>query len=81
LLFDFKLEHTPGATHAPDRLSRRRGTAADPKEESDIEEWIDKACGFSIQAMNWGRKKKESVLDTIDSSAILVKGRPVVATT
>jgi hypothetical protein len=80
LLFNFELEHTPGITHAPDSLSWRKGTADDPKEEIDVEEWIDKACGFSIQAMNWGRVKKKSVLETISPRGVTINGRPLATT-
>jgi hypothetical protein len=57
LLFDFAIEHTPGISHAPDGLSRRPGAPEDPVDNEDVEDWIDKACGFAVLAMNWARRK------------------------
>lgn len=76
LLFDFELEHTPGEKHTPDGLSRRRPAPEDPHEEDDTEEWIDRACGFAIQIMNWQRRRKSSLLETIAPADLLVNGRP-----
>ncbi|KAJ7267844.1 hypothetical protein C8J57DRAFT_1509946 [Mycena rebaudengoi] len=53
MLFDFDLQHTPGSTHAPDGLSRRPKGPDDPVDEEDPEDWIDRACGFSMVAINW----------------------------
>jgi hypothetical protein len=53
LLFDFAIEHTPGISHAPDGLSRSPGAPEDPVDDEDPEEWIDRACGFAILAVNW----------------------------
>ena len=75
LLFDFELEHAPGITHAPDGLSRRKPSPDDPEEDDDVEEWIDRACGFAIHVMNWSRVRRSSLLETISASRLLVKGR------
>jgi hypothetical protein len=71
MLFNFKLEHTPGATHAPDGLSRRPATPEDPVDDEDIDDWIDRACGFAIVGINWGQKsiarpRSTTYLDTFN---------------
>jgi hypothetical protein len=38
LFFDFAIEHTPGITHAPDGLSRRKPAPEDPEEDDDVDE-------------------------------------------
>ena len=59
LLFDFKLVHVPGEKHSgADGLSRRRRAAEDPDEEDDFEEWVDKACGFTVLSCN-SRERRE----------------------
>ena len=54
LLFSFTLEHVPGKFHSPDGLSRRKRGENDPPEEpaEDVEDWIDRACGFGVWVMN-----------------------------
>ena len=54
LLFNFTLEHVPGKFHSPDGLSRRKRSDDDPPEESaeDVDDWIDRACGFGVWVMN-----------------------------
>lgn len=81
LLFDFELEHTPGATHTPDGLSRRKPADEDPEQEEDVDEWIDRACGFAIQVMNWGRRKKASIMEVIPAHQLLINGRPATGET
>ncbi|KAJ7245516.1 hypothetical protein C8J57DRAFT_1524230 [Mycena rebaudengoi] len=61
MLFDFKLQHTPGITHVPDGLSRRPGVPEDPIDEGDPENWIDKAYGFAIVAINWDQTQTQRV--------------------
>ena len=56
LLFDFKLRHVSAKDHAPaDGLSRRRRSPDDSDDEEDSEEWLDKACGFSVECLNSSR--------------------------
>jgi hypothetical protein len=75
LLFNFEIEHTPGITHVPDGLSRRRPTSEDPEEDDDVDEWIDRACGFMIQVMNWQRQWRSSLLERIPASQLQSGGQ------
>jgi hypothetical protein len=78
LLFNFKLEHTPGKQHAvPDGLSRRKPAPEDPEEDDDVEEWIDRACRFAVHVMNWQRTPRTSLLETIPAAQIKIVGVPV----
>ena len=53
LTFDFKLVHVPAAKHTgADGLSRRRAAPEDGEEESDVEEWIDRAAGLMFEAVD-----------------------------
>ena len=65
LLFDFKLRHVSAKDHTPaDGLSRRRRSPDDEDDDTDTEDWIDNACGFSIELINESpdsRIKKDSV--------------------
>ena len=65
LLFDFKLRHVFAKDHTPaDGLSRRRRSPDDEDDNTDTEDWIDNACGFSIELINESpdsRIKKDSV--------------------
>lgn len=70
LLFDFKLRHVPGRSHAPaDGLSRRPRAPEDPEDEDDIDDWIDSAYAFAIEVMNW-----KADLDTPQRPAITESG-------
>lgn len=52
LLFDFKLRHVSAKDHTPaDGLSRRR-RSPDEDDDTDTEDWIDNACGLSIELIN-----------------------------
>jgi hypothetical protein len=75
LLFNFEIEHTPGITHVPDGLSRRRPAPEDPEEDDDVDEWIDRACGFMIQVMNWQRERRSSLLEMIPASQLQSRGQ------
>lgn len=68
LLFDFAIEHTPGISHAPDGLSRRPGAPEDPIDDEDPEDWIDRACGFSIIAANWNNTSRKAVCASIPTT-------------
>jgi hypothetical protein len=62
LLFDFKLVHVPGDRHTgADGLSRRPHTD-DDEEEEDIEDWIDRANGFTVGLDNWLPDRRTSAL-------------------
>jgi len=54
LLFDFELIHVPGTQHTGvDGLSRRPANDNEHQENpAVIEDWIDDACGFAIEALN-----------------------------
>lgn len=59
-LFDFFLNHVSAQLHQePDRLSRRR-KVGDDLEDSDVEEFLDKFIGCSIQ------KQKQHFEITLD---------------
>lgn len=80
-LFTFKLEHIPGTAMGPaDGLSRRRKATEDPEEEDDVEEWIDRACGFSIEILNWDRHGVRSLLDSVPSHRLSVNGHDLPET-
>src|ERR1700722_8605144 len=55
LLFDFELIHVPGTQHTGvDGLSRRPANDNEhPEDPSVIKDWIDDACGFAIEVLNW----------------------------
>jgi hypothetical protein len=56
MLFDFDLVHVPAERHGgPDGLSRRQVVLEDPVEDGDPEDWIDEACGFAMELVNWPR--------------------------
>jgi hypothetical protein len=57
LLFDFTLIHIPATKHTGvDGLSRRPHAEEDDSEDpSNVEDWIDEACGFSMEYLNWDR--------------------------
>lgn len=81
-LFTFTLEHIPGTAMGPaDGLSRRNGAPEDPVEDDDVEEWIDRACGFSIELVNWDRRRVRSLLDTVPPHRLSVGGQPIPSET
>ena len=55
MLFDFDLVHVPATRHtAPDGLSRRKhGPEEREENEEEVEDWINRACGFAIEIVNW----------------------------
>src|SRR5881394_442198 len=56
LLFDFELVHVPADRHAgADGLSRRPRADEDEEEKGDPEDWIDQACGLSLEIVHWDR--------------------------
>lgn len=76
-LFDFDFEHTSGAKFPPDGLSRRKRAPEDPEEEDDVEDWIDRACGFAIQLINWPAERRSSLLETVPAQRLTVDNRPL----
>jgi len=61
LLFDFELVHVPGEKHTgADGLSRRRPAEHEVPDEDDPESWIDEACGFVVELVNWHRPMPSS---------------------
>jgi hypothetical protein len=64
LLFDFKLVHVPASRHQGiDRLSRRPPADDEEKEDpAEVEDWIDEACGFAMEYLNWSQHAFEAKL-------------------
>lgn len=61
LLFDFELVHVPGEKHTgADGLSRRRPAEHEGPEDDDPESWIDEACGFAVELINWNQPRSAS---------------------
>lgn len=48
LLFEFRLVHVPGETHAADGTSRRRRAPGDPEPDTEFDDWIDEQYGFTL---------------------------------
>lgn len=77
-LFTFELIHVPGTSlGGPDGLSRRPAAPEDEVEDDDVEEWIDRACGFSIEVLNWMPPRMRSLLDTVPRNELVIDGEPV----
>jgi hypothetical protein len=53
LLFNFHLVHIPGTCHTrADGLSRRPAAENDPPEDSDFNDWLDRAYSFLVSLLS-----------------------------
>jgi len=71
LLFDFELVHVPAEKHTgADGLSRRRPAEHEGPDKDDPESWIDDACGFAIELVNWHRQSAFSRDDSRHEASV-----------